>query len=289
MIRDDFGRLPIDYAKSIRNDRHRKIATESLKRAAWLESAAKHSRDRTESDYFRRIKGYEQSQVQHLKMIEEVHTKEVAKLEANLKSQKKKLSERSQDLEELDHHLQEMTDDFRERVESLEKSAKTKNRKLQGQIEKAKEETTKTKVALNIKIGETADLSQKLEEAKSLNNSISRQLEQRTEVLDSALEDIEILNKHSEWLESVVESIRNLSNSESPLLRDLPRKESSTRSKYESAKKSGSPRKNSIRKSDKLPCGGSPRHSAGHKTSRKTADEQREPSFVSRIIGSGRE
>jgi len=303
MVRDDFGRLPVDYAKSIRSDSHRKIAIECLKRAKWLEMSASQSRDRTESEYHRRIKGYEQSQVQHLKMIEDVHKKQITKLEENLESQRNEATERSQDLEELDKHLQEMTDEFRERVESMEKSTKTKNRKLQGQIDKAKEETKKIQAALDIKVEETVDLTQKLEESKDLDNSLSRQLKQRTEELDFALDDIETLNQHSEWLESVVESIRNLTNSESPVGRDGPRKESSTIKKPESSKKLGSTRKSrdsasvSSRKSEKksrsvsrsVSRGASSRHLVGNKTLHKSVEETREPSFVSRMLGSRRE
>lgn len=284
MIRDDFSRLPIDYAKSIRSDSLRKVAIESLKRATWLESAAKQSKGRTETIYHKRIKGYEQSQAQQLKMIEEVHTKQIAKLEADLQSQKKELSERSQDLEDMDKHLQEMTDDFRERVESSEKLSKAKNRKLQGQIDKAKEEATNAKVALHIKVEEASDLSHKFEEAQKLNDSLSRQLEQRTEELDLALEDIESLNKRSEWLESVKESIRDLSNSEPPLLGDRPRKELSKKDKPRSSKKLGSPRKSRVRSSSV-----SSRRSEKMKASRKATEETRDPSFASRTIGSHRE
>ena len=297
MIRDDFGRLPIDYAKSIRSDIHRKIAVDSLKHATWFESAAKQSRERTESEYHRRIRGYEQSQAQQLKMIEEVHTKEIAKLDASYESKKKELSERSQDLDELDQHLQEMTDQFRDRMESLEMSMKTKNRKLQGQLEKAEQETTKTQVALDMKIEEAADLSQKLKETKNANDSLREKLEQRTEELDLALEEIETLSKHLEWLDSIVGSIRKLSNSESPVLHHLQRKERnhSTKSKYKSTATARSGSVSSVRDSASVSTRTSKKMSRSasltRAPSRKSYDENRDASssFVSRIIGSSRE
>ena len=284
-IRDDFGRLPIDYAKSIRSDVHRKIAIECLHRANWLESAAKYSRERTESEYHRMIRGYEQVQAQQLKVIQEVHAQEIGELEVVLEIHKEELSERSKDIEELDHHLQEKTDEFHHRVESLEKSMKTKSRKLQGQIEKAKQETTKTQVTLDLKIGESIDLSQKLEQAKNIIESLTQQLEQRTEDIELALEDIETLNRHSEWLESVLGSIRNLSNSESPLMT----------STYESAAQSGpDPKIDTCSVSSKpsklLLRGGSSRVSVGPNTSRKGSIEKREDASIeSRIKGSRRE
>mmetsp|Transcript_13310 Transcript_13310/g.31341 ORF Transcript_13310/g.31341 Transcript_13310/m.31341 type:complete len:484 (-) Transcript_13310:117-1568(-) len=273
MIRDDFGRRPIDYAKSIRNDSQRRIAVECLKRAKWLEIAAMDSKERTERDFHRKIKGYEEAQAQHLKMLEDVHTKEIIDLETNLDSQTVKLAERSKEMKELDLHLQEITDKFHERIESLEKTMNTKTRKLQGQIEKAKEETKKTKKALDAKSGEYDKLTQKLTKTKEINNSLSRQLEERTEELDLALEDIETLNKHTEWLESILGSIRNLTNSESPSIRDTERNGDvvSVRSK----------------KTDKLSSGASSRIS---KASPEQLDEARQPtSLMSRLIGSRRE
>ena len=276
MIRDDFGRLPIDYAKSIRNASHRRIAVECLKRAKWLEIAAKDSKERTERDFHRRIKGYEESQAQHLKMLEGVHTKEITELEANLEAKTTDLAERSKEMKDLDQHLQEITDKFHERIESLEKSMNTKTRRLQGQIEKAKEETKKSKKALEMKIEENKKLSQKLAKMKELNDSLSRQSEERSEELDLALEDIETLNKHTEWLESIMGSIRNLTNSESPELRDTQR--------------NGEVFSVSSKKSGKLSNGATSRLSAMNEASPENLDEGREPtSFMSRIIGSHRE
>ena len=290
MVRDEFGRLPIDYAKSIRSDSLRRVAIESLKRATWLESAAKQSKGRTESDYHKRIKGYELSQAQHLKMIEEVHKEEITKLKAELESQKKELSDRSQDLEDMDKHLQEMTDDFRERVESSDKLLKAKNRKLQGQIDKAKEEASKAKAALATKVEATSDLSKKFERTKKLNDTISRQLEQRTEELDLALEDIESLSKRSEWLESVKDSIKDLVNSEPPLLGDRSKKESSQKkSKPKSSKTLGSPRKSRIRSSSVSVSSRRSTSTKKKKASRRASEETRDAFSVSQIIASRRE
>lgn len=289
MIRDEFDRLPIDYAKSIRNDSLRRVAIESLKRATWLESAAKQSKGRTKSEYHQKIKGYEQSQVQHLKMIEEVHKEEIAKLKAELKSQKKELSERSQDLEDMDNHLKGLTEDLRERVESVEKLSKAKNRKLQGQIDKAKEEASKAKIALATKVEATSDLSQKFERTKKLNDTLSRQLEQRTEELDLALEDIESLNKRSEWLESVKDSIKDLVNSEPPLPGDHSKKESSKKkSKPKSSKTFGSPRKSRTRSSS-VSVSSRRSTSTKKKASRRASEETRDAFSVSQIIASRRE
>lgn len=276
MVRDDFGRLPIDYAKSIRSDSHRRVAVECLKRAKWLEIAAKDAKERTESDFYQRIKGYEESQAQHLKMLENVHTKEISDLEESLKSKQSQVAERSQEMKEMDQHLQEITDRFRERIEFLEKSMDTKTRKLQGQIDKAKEDSKKNKKALDTKIVEANKLSLKVEKTKALNDSLSQQLEQRTEELDLALEDIETLNKHSEWLESVLESIRNLSNSESPQILN--------------SRKNGDMASITSTKSKKSSSRTTSRRLSARNVSPMVSDETREPaSFVSRILGSRRE
>jgi hypothetical protein len=291
MVRDDYGRLPIDYAKSIRGATYRKIAIECLKRATWLEVAAKKSRDRTENEFHQRIKGYEQSQAHQLKLIEEVHTTEIAELEAKLESKDAELSERSHDLEELDKHLQEMTDEFRQRVESTDKATNAKNRKLQGQVDKAKKDATKDKEALELKEEEIVNLSLKLDTTRNLNDTLSEEVEQRTKELDLALDDIETMSKQTEWLKSVKESIKTLSTSEPPLLHNSPKKESFKKKKRSSSKKPSSGRKNkdsasvSSRRSEKVKRSSSFKLSSGYKDD----DETRDSSFASRLIGSRRE
>lgn len=273
-VRDDFGRLPIDYAKNIQSDAHRKIVIECLKRASWLESAARQAKQRTESEYQHRIQGYEQFQAQRLKMIEGVHTTEIAKFEDELKLKEEELLEKSKDLQVLDQHLREKTDEFEERVESVEHSLKAKNRKLQTQVDKAKKEAVKAQTELDEKTQEVADLSKKLDEAKELIESLSEQLEQRTDELDVTLDDMETLNKHSEWLESVLESIRKLSVSESPVSRSLHQKDTDSEIMSIGTNKlrtlSADDR---LKQSDKISVGA----------------EKRDPSFVGRIFGSRRE
>eukprot|EP00536_Pseudo-nitzschia_multiseries_P009761 jgi/Psemu1/306803/fgenesh1_kg.282_\ len=240
MIKDYFGRLPIDYAKNIQSDAHRKVAIECLKRASWLESAIKQTKERTENHYHQRIKGYEQFQGQQLKVIEDVHTKEIANFEATLKSKNEEILKRSKHLEDLDRQLQDKTDEFQERVESMEQSMKAKNRKLQGQLDKAKKEKAKTQVDLDRKIDEVNNLSKELKDSKALIESLSEQLEQRTEDLELSLEDMDTLNKHSEWLESTLESIRHLSSSVSPQALEFQRSNGSvTASTYATPAQSG--------------------------------------------------
>jgi hypothetical protein len=301
-IRDDFDNLPMDYAKSIRSDVHRKIAIECLHRARWLESAAKRSSEHTESEYQKRIRGYEQFQAQQLKMIEEVHKKEIHNLELVVESQKEELSEQSKDIEELEHQLQKRTDEFHDQIESLEKSMKNKGRRLQGQIDRAKKESTQSQVALDLKKGELIEVTNKLEQANKLNKSTTQQLEQRTEDIELALDDIDTLNRHSEWLESVLGSIRNLSNTESPLIRNIQRKdENQSLSTFESAAQSGSGRiRTSIVGRDSISSsmlvkscvrGGVPRKPARNKdiVSDESSTDKRDASLVGRVIESRRE
>ncbi|VEU33392.1 unnamed protein product [Pseudo-nitzschia multistriata] len=291
-IRDHFGRLPIDYAKNIQSDSHRRIAVECLKRSNWLESASKLASERTERDYQRRIRGYEQLQAQQLKTIHEVHTKEIANFEANLKTKDEEILQRTNYMEDLDRHLQDKTRDFEDRIKSLEDALKTKSRKLQSQIEKAKKETSKTQLSLDRKIEEAIDLSSKLKEAEEVIESQKKELEERTEDLQLTIEDMETLNQHSEWLESVMGSIRKLSTSVSPMAQGLEQKDElrSTGSTFVSSKKRSSARKNgdsaSIRtgKSGKLSRGPSIKMSSNN-----SPPEKRDSSFVGRFVGSYRE
>jgi len=300
-IRNDFGRLPMDYAKNIRSDFHRKIAIECLHRANWLESAAKRSSERTESEYQRRIRGYEQFQAQQFKMIEEVHKEEIRNLELVVKSQKEELSEQSKDIEELEQQLQESTDEFHGQIDSLEKSMKNKGRKLQSQVDKAKKESAQSQVVLDLKKEELIGISSKLEQADKLSESFLQQLEQRNVDFELALDDIDTLNRHSEWLESVLKSIRNLANTESPLVRDVQRKdEHQSLSTYASAAQSRSSgrvrtsivERDSVSSSmlvQSLPLSGIPRKPVENKISDESSTEKRDASLVGRVIESRRE
>jgi hypothetical protein len=141
-----------------------------------------------------------------------------------------------------------------------------------------------------------------LEQAKKLNKSTTQQLEQRTEDIELALDDIDTLNRHSEWLESVLGSIRNLSNTESPLIRNIQRKdENQSLSTFESAAQSGSGRiRTSIVGRDSISSsmlvksgvrGGIPRKPARNKdiVSDESSTDKRDASLVGRVIESRRE
>ncbi|KAL3904448.1 MAG: hypothetical protein SGILL_010064, partial [Bacillariaceae sp.] len=59
----------------------------------------------------------------------------------------------------------------------------------------------------------------------------------RKEELEIALDDVETLNQHSEWLESVVTSIRRIANTEAPLVKSMHQREHSQRTKDTDATK----------------------------------------------------
>lgn len=310
MIRDQYGRLPMDYAKSIRKDSHRKVAIQCLKRATWLETAAQQAREQTEADFQKRIKGYEQFQAQQLKTIEEVHTQEIADLEAKVEHKEEELAEKCQELKELDKHLQEMADEFRKRAESTDKATKAKNRKLQLQLEDAEEEAAKSKKELELKDKHVGSLLLKLEEVKSLNDSLKQQLVERTEELDLAMDDVDTMTKHTEWLQSVKKQIEDLVTSESPVRQVLPKRESrskkrstskknrtsrsvsSNRSPSVSSRRSSKPLRSpsvSSKRSEKMLRGSSPRVSSRKNNFFPADDDSRDPLMGSRLTGSYRE
>ena len=310
MIRDQYGRLPMDYAKSIRNDSHRKVAMQCLKRATWLETAAQQAREQTEADFQKRIKSYEQFQAQQLKTIEEVHTQEIADLEAKVEGKEEELAEKCQELKELDKHLQEMADEFRKRAESTDRATKAKNRKLQLEIEEANEEAAQSKKELELKDKHVGSLLLKLEEVKSLNESLKQQLVERTDELDLAMDDIDTMTKHTEWLKSVKQQIEDLVTSASPV-RELPKRESrskkrSTSKKNRTSRSLSSNRSPSVssarrsqkalrspslssRRSEKMLRGSSPRVSSRKNEFFPADDDSRDPLTGSRITGSYRE
>lgn len=309
MVRDQYNRLPMDYAKSIRNDSHRKVAMQCLKRATWLEAAAQQAREQTEAEFQKRIKGYEQFQAQQLKTIEEVHTQEIADLEAKVEAKDEELEEKCQELKALDTHLQEMADQFRKRAESTDKATKAKNRKLQLELDEANEEAANCKRELELKDKHVGSLLLKIDEVNNRNDSLKQQLVERTEEFDLAMEDIDTMTKHTEWLQSVKEQIKDLVTAESPMLKDLSKRESrskkrSTPKKNRSSRSLSSRRSPSIssrrsekplrspsvssRRSEKLR---SPRFrsSSPRKSAFFPADEDRDPLMGSRLGGSYRE
>jgi hypothetical protein len=195
-VKDDFGNLPIDYAKSIRNDNARKVAIDCLARSRWLTKAAEYSKQETESEYQHRIRGYEESQAKHLKTIQEFHEEELAELEKVIESQKEELSVKTTKIEEVEKGLAMKT-------KELESTAMALN---------------KAQVALDAKLAEVSEISQKLQEVLGINELLSQRLDKRTVEYETAIDDVEILNKHAEWLESILSSIRQVANTESPTL-----------------------------------------------------------------------
>lgn len=173
--RDDFGRLPIDYAKNIRCAETRDIAIKCLNFAKWLRKSSNYSKQKTEREYESRIRGYEESQAQHLEMIKDVHEEEIAELENSLKMQKKNFSKNASLLKELQQEVQVKTTEIEKQAASL----------------------TKMQVSMDMKDSKIADLSKKLAKAIKTNESLTQELDQRSNELDIAIQDIETLNQHS--------------------------------------------------------------------------------------------
>jgi hypothetical protein len=204
-VQDDFGRLPMDYAKNIRSPGTRDIALKCLNIANWLQKSANFSKQRTESEYQHRIRGYEESQAKQLKMIKEVHEEELFDLESEVKAQQKDLSKKSSTLERVEAELE---------LKSME-------------VEKQTKALNKIQASLDRHMEQIQELTAALEATRGANELLSLQLEEQKEELEQALDDVETLNQHSEWLESVVRSIRKIANNEAPLIKSLHRREAS--------------------------------------------------------------
>jgi len=166
---------------------------------------------------------------------------------------------------------------------------------------KPKKSQLNLRVVLDLKKEELIGISSKLEQADKLSESFLQQLEQRNADFELALDDIDTLNRHSEWLESVLKSIRNLANTESPLVRDVQRKdEHQSLSTYASAAQSRSSgrvrtsivERDSVSSSmlvQSLPLSGIPRKPVENKISDESSTEKRDASLVGRVIESRRE
>lgn len=202
-MRDDFGRLPLDYAKNIRNAGTRDIAVRCLHFAKWLQTSSNYSKQKTEREYESRIRGYEESQAQHLKLIKEVHEEEIAELEAEVKLHKKDALKKTSLLKDVQQDIQNKNDKIEKQAGSL----------------------TKMQVAIDLKAAKIAELSKKLAKSTKENETLSQELVERANELELAIQDIETLNQHSEWLEIALTSIRKIANTEAPLVKSLHRRE----------------------------------------------------------------
>jgi hypothetical protein len=216
-IRDDFGRLPMDYAKNILNETMRDTIIGCLQQARWLLSATKHARETTEREYQRRIRGYEESQAAHLKMIKEVHDEEIMELEKSIEEQREELSLRREQMEEMEKRKEGETEEYKRRIATLEKLLVTKDEEVSSRLDQEHQHVAQVQVAFDLKIAELKEVSRKLEHAQQENVYLKKQVESRTRDFHIALEDVETLNKHAEWLESILGSIRHIANSEAPI------------------------------------------------------------------------
>ncbi|KAL3912199.1 MAG: hypothetical protein SGILL_006979 [Bacillariaceae sp.] len=187
---DDFGRLPLDYAKNLRSTGARDVAIKCLDACKWIEKSAALAREKIENEFVTRIRGYEESQAKQLKMIREVHEEEISELESALHSYEKQLTKQSKVLKRVETEL--------------------------GHKGEENEKQTKSLAKLQTKIGE---LSEVLQETRDANGVLSTEAGEREKELEIALGDIETLNQHSEWLESKVSSIRKIANTEAPLVK----------------------------------------------------------------------
>jgi hypothetical protein len=216
-IRDDFGRLPMDYAKNILNKTMRASVIGSLQQARWLQSATRHAREVTEGEYQRRIRGYEESQASHLKMIKEVHEEELLELEKSIEEQREEVSLRLEQVDDLEKRMEDETKEYKTRIATLEKMLVSKDEEVKSRLDQEYQHISKIQVAFDLKVAELKDASKKLDQVQKESVSLQQEVESRTRDFQIALEDLETLNKHAEWLESILGSIRHIANSEAPV------------------------------------------------------------------------
>lgn len=226
-IRDDFGRLPMDYAKNILNDKAREIAVGCLRRARWLQSAAKNARETTGNEYQQRISGYEESQAAHLKMIKEIHDEEILDMEKKVEEQEGYLSSQRERIENLEKRIKDDAEEYKQRIDNLEKMLKAKHEELSTKVDHEQKQVDQIQAVLHLKTEKLEEVSTKLEQVHHENTSLAQQVDARTRDFQVALEDIETLNKHAEWLESILGSIRIIANSEAPIVSSIQRREHS--------------------------------------------------------------
>jgi ankyrin repeat protein/uncharacterized coiled-coil DUF342 family protein len=305
---DVFGRSPLDYAKSIRNDEVRRATIQCLDQAKWLMSAASFARTRTESQHERKIHEIEDSHAkyvqrindfhdQHMEALEQIvqtqkeemlkqtetlhrlnttiedqtetiqslnmtiqaqeddllkrtemirdlnatiehqktdiakytetiqtlntsveskendaleHTETIRDLRATIEDQKKDLSKHIEMIHGFSTAVQAKKNNLQKQVDTLEMLLKVKDDELKKQANEFEKTKSKLRAALSHQEAKLAEVMNNLDCANSRNKSMTEELKERNEDLDAALDYIQTLSEHCDWLESTIHSMRQL-------------------------------------------------------------------------------
>jgi hypothetical protein len=206
LVKDDFGRTPMEYARSIHSDRIREVAISSLERGEWLCATSKASRQKMEAEYELRIKELQESHSKQISGLNTAHADEKSGLEATLKVH-----------EVIEGGLLARTEQQETKIGALESALEIQTRDHEAKLEVEKQFVANTEVALDVKTADLNEMAVMLDEAEKHNGVLAEQVEQQMMDFESALEEIGRLTNSLESLESLMTSIRHLTNTGSQM------------------------------------------------------------------------
>jgi hypothetical protein len=206
LVKDDFGRTPMEYARSIHSDIIREVAIASLERGEWLCATSKASRQMMEAEYELRIEELQESHSKQISGLNTAHADEKSGFEATLKVH-----------EVIEGGLLARTEQQETKIGALESALEIQTRDHEAKLEAEKELVVKTEVALGVKTAELNEMALRLDEAEKNNDVLAEQLCQKMMDFEIALEEIGRLSNRVERLDSLMTSIRHLTNTGSPM------------------------------------------------------------------------
>ena len=187
---DDFGRFPMDYARSIPQEYARVTAITCLERSVWLRSAAEFLQGRSEiiiTEQIGTIKAtYEQEKMELLK---DFHAREM-----NEEAIKKKIKGHN------------------EEIAAIRQAHEAQERKFNCELTIQKQRSVQAQLLLDSKVEEIKSLSASLHESLQKNKSLEEQVHRQRKMYGIAIEEIERLKKKVGGVDSLLSSIRHLAD-----------------------------------------------------------------------------
>ena len=201
-VRDDFGYIPLDYAKNLHEERSREMAVSCLKRGQWLCDTAQQYRKKCRKEV--------EDEMAELRRL---HSKEITliKEEATKKEEEHTMS--------LQHLQNEQQDEIVKLMETIQIHL-GKEGSLQRTVNKLQQEIGAMKVSSEETVGLTNAIEEKTKEVEGISSALAReqtqngvlrdQLKRKKKLYSLALAEIQRLTTKLQSVDSLMNSIRHL-------------------------------------------------------------------------------
>jgi len=197
-----------------------KERSEQIEIVQSLEDIIKHQKGDLQQ-HTEKIRSLEAT-IQHQENDVQNHTNKIKQLTTTIQHQKEGLKKQNETIQGLTSTVQAKKKNSQKQIDTLQSILKVKDEAAKKQATDFDTEKKKLRTALGHQESKLAELMNTLTTANERNKTLADQLAEREYDLDAALDDIEALNKHSDWLESTIHSIREqVDEKDSPLVSSL--------------------------------------------------------------------